>query len=56
MDQATPQKKPAVRIEMDDDFARAVEDWRRRQPVIPSKAQALRLLAARSLAAEHAAA
>jgi hypothetical protein len=55
MDHATP-KKPAVRIEMDEDFARALEDWRRQQAVIPSRAEAVRQLAARSLAADHAAA
>lgn len=46
--------KPAVRVVLDQDLARQIENWRRKQDVIPSRAEALRQLAARSLAAEHA--
>jgi hypothetical protein len=48
--------KSFVRVALNDALVRAIDDFRRQQTTIPSRAEALRQLAARSLAAEHAAA
>lgn len=41
--------KSSVRVEFDDDLARQLEDWRRKQPQIPSKAACVRHLVKRAL-------
>jgi metal-responsive CopG/Arc/MetJ family transcriptional regulator len=45
-----------VRVALDDELLRAIDNFRRKQPDIPSRAEALRQLAARSLTADCAAA
>jgi hypothetical protein len=42
-------RSSAVRVEFDDELSRQLEDWRRRQPEIPSKAASVRELVARAL-------
>jgi len=41
----------AVRLHLEGPIFRLVEDWRRSQPKIPSRSEALRLLIERALAA-----
>jgi hypothetical protein len=46
----------ALRVDLDGALARDLENWRRQQPVIPSRAEGVRRLIARALANEHIAA
>jgi hypothetical protein len=48
--------KMALRVDLDTDLARQLENWRRQQPTIPSRAEGVRRLIARALANEHVAA
>jgi hypothetical protein len=45
------QPRGAVRLRLEGGIFREVEDWRRSQPKIPSRAKAVRLLIERALAA-----
>jgi hypothetical protein len=47
--------KTSIRVEFDGELTRQLEDWRRRQPVIPTGAEAVRHHMARSLASDSAA-
>jgi hypothetical protein len=47
---ATTEKSKSVHLRLDDDLARELEDWRRRQDAIPSRPAAVRRLMARALA------
>jgi len=40
----------SVRVVFDDELARQLEDWRRRQPQIPTIAEGVRRLVARGIA------
>lgn len=44
-----------IQVELDAELARQLEDWRRRQPTIPSVSACARALLARALETEHAA-
>ncbi len=46
----------AIRVVLDADLRERFEDWRRRQPRIPSLSEGARQLLRASLAADHAAA
>jgi hypothetical protein len=46
----------SIRVELDDELARQLDAWRRKQDRIPSTAAAVRSLLSRSLASEIAAA
>jgi hypothetical protein len=46
----------SIRVTFDDELARSLEDWRRRQPTIPTVSEGVRRLVARALANENVAA
>jgi hypothetical protein len=46
----------SIRVDLDPDLTQRFEDWRRRQPVIPSASEAVRRLLARALTDEQVAA
>jgi hypothetical protein len=48
--------KSSVRVELDDALSRELENWRRRQTTIPSKAEGVRRLLSRALANDNVAA
>ena len=50
MDQATTNVSKSIRVVFDGDLAEQLEDWRRRQPEIPTIAKAVRHLLARGIA------
>jgi hypothetical protein len=57
MEQSAPtEKSTEVHLRLDDDLARELEEWRRRQNKIPSRPAAVRRLMARALADQMAAA
>jgi hypothetical protein len=57
MEHAAPtEKSTEVHLRLDDDLARELEEWRRRQNKIPSRPAAVRRLMARALADQMAAA
>jgi hypothetical protein len=41
-----------LQVRVGDEFVRQVDDWRRRQPDLPTRAAAVRLLVERALEAE----
>jgi hypothetical protein len=55
MNDATVEAKTALRVDLDSSLAQQLEDWRRQQPVIPTRAEGIRRLLARALANEVAA-
>jgi hypothetical protein len=50
-DTGSVQLTAAVRLQLEGSIFKEVEDWRRSQPKIPSRSEALRLLIERALAA-----
>jgi hypothetical protein len=52
---ALTEKSTEVHLRLDDELARGLEDWRRRQSQIPSRPAAVRRLVARALADQMAA-
>ena len=50
MDQATTDVRKSVRVVFDRALAEQLEDWRRRQPSIPTIAKTIRHLVARGIA------
>ena len=50
-DTGSVQLTAAVRLQLEGSIFKEVEDWRRLQPKIPSRSEALRLLIERALAA-----
>jgi hypothetical protein len=46
-------KYPQLNIRVDDEFLKRLDDWRRKQPDLPTRTEALRRLADLALAAEH---
>ena len=50
MDQATTDVRKSIRVVFDHALAEQLEDWRRRQPEIPTIAKAVRHLLARGIA------
>jgi hypothetical protein len=50
---AKPDEPPALHMRVSDQFLRDVDDWRREQTDIPSRAEAIRRLVARGLRAEE---
>ena len=53
MEPATNDVGKSVRVVFDHDLAEQLEDWRRRQPRIPTIAEGVRRLVARAIASEH---
>jgi hypothetical protein len=56
METAQHESGQYVRLVLDNDLYREIENWRRQQETIPSKAAAIRRLLARALANEGVAA
>jgi len=48
-----PSKSPRILLLLDDELLRRIEDYRRRQEIIPSRNQALRQLIEEALAAHE---
>jgi hypothetical protein len=48
-----PNEPPALHMRVSDQFIHDVDNWRRRQADIPSRAEAIRRLVARGLRAEE---
>ena len=47
-----PQKSQRFELRVSEDFLRAIDDWRRQQPDLPSRAEAIRRLVEKALRAE----
>lgn len=45
-------QNPQINVRMDDDLLKRLDDWRRKQPDLPNRPEALRRLAEQSLNAE----
>ena len=52
MDDATTDVRKSIRVVFDGALAEQLEDWRRRQPQIPSIAEGVRRLVARAIASD----
>jgi len=48
------QKSERFELRVSEDFLRAIDDWRRKQPDLPSRAEAIRRLVDQALRAEAA--
>jgi hypothetical protein len=47
-------KYPQLNIRVDDEFLKRLDDWRRKQPDLPTRTEALRRIADQVLLAEQA--